>query len=197
MDLHKINEAVQACHRLIEMRSKHNESSKVPELDARCIQGLVGESLNDLDKAVESGDKAAIESAERTVGRVEDLLKKLKSTMTYPWLWEICAFFNERRGKEDFVLEDLMKEYRSLVASHGWERDASPIKKICNLASQISDMNQRTGIKGNLSKSRLMLRSLLKKVEAGNEMNEQELPEEVAKVREKLSELEEALKSMS
>jgi len=194
LDLEKVNESVQACNRLLDLRSKQTDSSKIPELDERCVKGIVGQSLGDLEKAIESGNKAAIDSAERTVKRVEDLLERLRDTMSHPWLFETCAYFNDRRGNGILAHEDLMKQYRSLTGLTGWERDIDKIKKSCKVALIICKMNQKSGSKERFSKSKLMLRTLIKKVESCYDTNNLILPEEFANVKALYDELEESVR---
>ena len=98
----------------------------------------------------------AIDSAKRTLSRVRDLLANMQSTMKETWLFEVTAHFNECIGRADQAIEELMKEYRSLVSFRGWETDSGMIVRICRVLTQISELNIEEGDVANLKKFKLV-----------------------------------------
>ena len=84
MDLAKYDEAVECCHVLIDLKSTRKESEGIPPLEEKAVQGLVGQSISQYMNAVKGDDKAAIESAKRTINRVRDLLTKAATHITLP-----------------------------------------------------------------------------------------------------------------
>ena len=167
-----------------------NMASNVPPLEERCVKGIVGGALKVLEQAKASQDVAAVDSASRTIGRVSSLLDRLRSTTSDPWIWQVCAYFNDKLGNADLVLDDLLKEHRALQATEGWETNATQVKRVCEVALQICAVYQH-GSKESHSKARFMVNRLIKKIRASY-VNEVEMPAEVSLLEEKLQEIESA-----
>ena len=104
---------------MLDFKAKKNASEAIPSLEEKVVRAIVGGSLVTYKEATESKDQAAIDSARRTLSRVRDLLTRLGSTSkSEPWVWEVSAFFNETVGRDDQLLEDLMKNIHSYQAHH-------------------------------------------------------------------------------
>ena len=131
LDLAKYDEAIQACNELLDFKATANLAEAVPPLEEKCVRAIVGGSIESYTKAKD--DKAALDSARRTLTRVHALLERLSSSeTTEPWIWETLAYFNAQIGQDEAVLDNLMKEYRSLQSVQGWEKDTAQVKKICH-----------------------------------------------------------------
>jgi hypothetical protein len=189
IDLKKYDEALQACNQLLDFKAKKNASEAIPSLEEKVVRAIVGGSLVSYKEAIEGQDQAAIDSARRTLSRVRDLLTRLGSTSkSEPWVWEVSAFFNETVGRDDQVLEDLMKEYRALQTIRGWETDNVALPKICRVVQQIHDIHKQGDSKEDLVKLKFLLKGVMKKVEAA--YFNKEIPEEAKKLGEVLTEVE-------
>jgi len=189
IDLKKYDEALQACNQLLDFKAKKNASEAIPSLEEKVVRAIVGGSLVSYKEAIEGQDQAAIDSARRTLSRVRDLLTRLGSTSkSEPWVWEVSAFFNETVGRDDQVLEDLMKEYRALQTIRGWETDNVALPKICRVVQQIHDIHKQGDSKEDLVKLKFLLKGVMKKVEAA--YFNKEIPEESKKLGEVLTEVE-------
>jgi len=245
IDLKKYDEAVQACQTLLEFRNKKNQSEKVPPLEEKCVRGIVGGSLSDLDDALRvcldvsaeaakcsstdktedqkddiiSGtdsaedknqrSKAALDSAKRTIERVNGLLKQLSSSRGSSasdtiWLLETIIYFHQRIGKpKSVILEDYMKLHRTLQAVNGWEKDLDLVKKVCDVALEISDLHMHTvtadhdgsnsvensSNRESLIKCRYLLNRLVSKIATGY-VDDQLGPEEVQVLKTKMAEVQ-------
>lgn len=182
IDLQKYDEAVQATHQLLDFKSRKNASEAVPELEEKCVRAVVGGALGTYEAARASEDSAASDSAKRTLARVDELLKRISSTAkTEAWVFETCAYFNDRVGRGDRALEDLMKEHRALQAVGGWETDAAQLKKVCQVALQITEINRSEGSKESLVKCKFMLNGIVKKVRVAY-FDDSALPEELHQI---------------
>jgi hypothetical protein len=189
IDLKKYDEALQACNQLLDFKAKKNASEAIPSLEEKVVRAIVGGSLVSYKEAIEGQDQAAIDSARRTLSRVRDLLTRLGSTSkSEPWVWEVSAFFNETVGRDEQVLEDLMKEYRALQTIRGWETDNVALPKICRVVQQIHDIHKQGDSKEDLVKLKFLLKGVMKKVEAA--YFNKEIPEEAKKLGEVLTEVE-------
>merc|ERR1711971_436211 len=105
LDLQKFDEAIQAQFELITLQAKKKD---MPPPEEKCVKAIVAGSFKTLEKANDANDKIMIDSAKRTLARVEQLLRKISSVVTEPWIWEISARFHNEMGQVQAVLEDLM-----------------------------------------------------------------------------------------
>ena len=163
----KYDEGVQACNSILDLKNQKQASDNIPPLEERCVRALVGGVLQQFHTAQEQVDEGAIDSAKRSLARVHALLNRLQSTNNpEPWLYETTAYFHEQIGGDgnQQVLDNLMKEYRSLQTVAGWEKDDGEIKKICTVVSQICEIQQREGSPQALSKSKFLLNGVISKV---------------------------------
>lgn len=194
IDLAKYDEAVQACNVLLDFKATKNLAEAIPPLEEKCVRAIVGGSIESYREA--NGDKAALDSARRTLTRVHALLERLSSSATTePWIWETTAFFNAQIGRDEAVLDNLMKEYRSLQAIRGWEKDSAQVKKICQVVKQISQFQMEDGCKESLAKSKLLVSGVVRKVRAVY-LDDSSLPDEVASLVQLQEEIEEQLKAI-
>ena len=139
IDLKKYDEAIQACHELIDLKARRNESEGVEPLEEKCVRAIVGGTVRKYQEAREAKDEIGIDSLKRTLIRVRALLDKIESsTKIEPWFYEISAHFNDELGWEEECYNDLMKEYRTLNSSKGWEEDAYKVYKMVNLMKDIA-----------------------------------------------------------
>ena len=176
MDLKKLDEAVQACQVLIEMKSKKNAKEGIPDIEERIVRGIVVGTVSTYQEAIRANDAPAVDSAKRSLTRVRELLSKLMSTMkNEPWLYEISAFFHESIGCDDLALDDLMKEYRSLQSIRGWETDKSACPKLCQVVAQISDLKLQEKDEKSLKKFKILVSGVVKKIKAAY-FDESKLP---------------------
>jgi hypothetical protein len=190
--LQKYDEAVQACNVLLDFRSTTNAAEAIPPLEEKCIRAIVGGTIEAHRKS--RGDAAAMDSSRRTLTRVHDLLERLSSNATTePWIWETLAYFNAQIGRDEAVLENLMKEYRSLQAVRGWEKDPSQVKKVSQVVSHIAEFQMEDGSKESLVKSKLLLSGVVKKVRAV-QFDESKLPEELCRLEQLQEEVGKRLK---
>lgn len=195
IDLKKYDEAIQACNVLMDFKSKKNASEAIPALEEKCVRAIVGGSMEVYKES--SGDQAAMDSARRTLSRVHDLLDRLSSSSkTEPWIWETLAYFNAHLGGDEQVLENLMKEYRSLQASRGWEKDPIQVKKVSQVVKHIVQLQKEDGNKEALVKCKLLLSGVVKKIRAVH-LDESKLPEEVETLEQLLLEIESQLEAMN
>jgi hypothetical protein len=90
-------------------------------------------------------DAVAQDSSRRTLTRVQGLLDRISATsQAKPWIFELVAAFYDQIGNNEKVLENLMKEYRLLQTSQGWERDDFQVAKIC-IFSYAAQLHVRDG----------------------------------------------------
>lgn len=196
LDLEKYDEAIQACDILLNIKSRRNAGSDgVDGLDERCIRAIVGGSLRVYKAAVSSSNRAALDSARRTLSRVHDLLDRLATeAKTEAWLYETTAYFNEQVGRDEQVFENLMKEYRALQSIAGWERDEFQIRKVCQVVLHIChfyrhhQQQANDGVKVGLSKCKYLLTGVIKKIR-GQRVDASTVPPEVARLEQVLVEV--------
>mmetsp|Transcript_26713 Transcript_26713/g.39789 ORF Transcript_26713/g.39789 Transcript_26713/m.39789 type:complete len:767 (+) Transcript_26713:483-2783(+) len=189
IDLKKYDEAIQACHQLMDFKAKKNESEAVTGIEEKCIRAIVGGALAAYDNAIANDETAAIDSSRRTLARVRELLVRISSTLkSEAWIWECNAYFNERIGRSDQVMEDLMKEHRALQSVSGWETDKVQLSKVCRVVTQISELHREEGSRESLVKCKFLIKAVVKKIEAAY-FNRQ-IPEETAQLENILSEVE-------
>jgi len=161
LDLSKLDEAIQACNMLIDLRTKN--PSTVPFVEEKCVRAIVGSSIN-AHKEAENKD-----STSRTLGRVKELLEKLSNLSdAEPWVFEVLAFFNMTTGQDEKALDSLLQELRTLRAVSGWEKDDTKVSEIAKLATLIHDVYESAEdamIPQNRLKCRFLLRSLIQGIE--------------------------------
>ena len=166
MDLEKYDEAIQACLVIVDFKAKKNESEGIPALEEKVVRPLVVESIKRYHSALKSADEPAIDSAKRTLSRVRDLLSKLQSSMKESWLYEVSAYFNECVGRADQAIDDLMKEYRSLLSFKGWESDTGMLERMCRVVVQMSELHLEESDIGTLKKFKFLVSGVVRKVKA-------------------------------
>lgn len=178
IDLEKHNEAVQSCNILLDFKSTKNMGEAIPPLEEKCVRAIVGGSIEAYRCARD--DKAALDSSRRTLTRVHDLLERLSSSSTTEaWIWETLSYFNSQIGRDEAVLENLLKEYRSLQACRGWEKDPGQVRRVSQVVMQIVQHQMEDGSKESLAKSKLLLSGVVRKIRAVY-MNESEFPDDVS-----------------
>ena len=162
LDLEKYDEAVQACHVLLDFRSTREG---VAGLEEKCVRGIVGGILKQHQES--QNDPVALDSARRSLSRVHELLNRLSSeTKSEAWVWETIAFFHEHaRRDQQAMIDNLMKEYRALMQS-GWERDENQAKKVVKVVTQIADLHRQKGTKENVTKAKFLVKNVVGKVES-------------------------------
>ena len=162
LDLEKYDEAVQACNMLLDLKTTHSVEG-VPDLEEKCVRAVVGGALRSYEKSRSDGDDAAISIERRRLTRVHGLLERIRTAVNEPWIFETMAYFHHKVGQDKQVFDNLMKEYRALVAVRAWERDDYQVIKICQVISQIVDYQR--GNKDELTKSKFLVSGVLKKIQ--------------------------------
>jgi hypothetical protein len=175
LDLSKYDEAIQACHSILDLKERNGATTGVEEIPERCIRAIVGGTTQDFHTALQEHSIVGQETCKRTLSRAHALLERLKSSSTpEPWLFETMAYFHEQIGgnagsKE--VYENLMKEYRALQTVPGWEKDDHQVAKICSVVSMIVDIQKQQHKnaatktkKESLAKSKFLVRGVIQKV---------------------------------
>lgn len=186
LDLAKYDEAVHACNMLLDIKLR----SDIPSLEPRCVKAIVGGAIDRLHEAKD--DEAAQESARRTLSRVYELLNRIASIDTEPWVFETTAYFHEQVGQDAKVMENLMKEYRLLQSIANWEKEDFHVRKTCSVVSHIVDLHMRLGDKQNLTKAKFLARGVVKKIETARP-DDTKLPAEYKRLVTLLKEVEDKL----
>lgn len=169
IDLQKFDEAVQACHRLIDLQARKGDSSTVASLEEKCLRAIVTGALLEHHKAADGSDPSAIDSTRRTLKRVANLLDRTASvTKSNPWIFDLRAHFNECGGRNDHVVEDLMKEYRLLQRTEGWTLNHEHIREISGVALRIVALLEGQGSEESLIKSKFLLNGLITRLLSGD-----------------------------
>jgi len=184
LDLRKFDEAAQACDILLDLKSSKS-SQGVPELEEKCVRAIVGGTVHNYVTANEKGDKIALDSARRSLVRVQDLLDRLGSSTSLPWVYEIRAFLSGQVGLDMEVFENLMKEYRSLTSVRSWEKDDQQVRRVCRTVTQIVHYQQST--KEELTKSKFLLAAVVKRIIQSRSHGS--LPVEVKEMEQLLAEI--------
>lgn len=195
LDLAKYDEAVQACNELLDRRSRQKGSSvEIPALEERCIRAIVGGTIKVFQASRD--DDIKLESCRRTLTRVHQLLDRIASSSdAEAWVFETMAFFHESVGRDEKVLENLLKEYRALQTIIGWEKDDSLIKKVYQVVSHICQLHGYEETSEGLNKSRFMVRGIVKKIEAARP-DDDGLPDEYHQLCKLLQNIEGKLHDM-
>lgn len=147
---------------LIDMKQSLS-SQDIPDPEEKCVKGIVGGILAAYSAAMSNSDKAALDSARRSLPRVHDLLERIRSNHNDPWIFEIMAYFHAEVGQDSQVFENLMKEYRSLTSVRAWEKDDVQVRKIAQVVSQIVHYQRKS--KEDLLKSKFILSGIVKRIE--------------------------------
>ena len=193
LDLAKYDEALLACNMLLDLREMNSSSQGVPALEARFVRAIIGGSLKSF-QATQS-DGIAMESSRRTLSRAYQLLKRLSASADVEsWVYETMAFYHEHVGQSDEILEDLMKEYRSLQAVPSWEKDDIQIRRVCGVVSHIVDIQVRDGSRENLSKAKFLARGVVSRIDSSR-LDDPSVPSDVANLRDLLQSIEQRLEN--
>ena len=196
IDLKKYDEAIHTCVELLNLKATRNSSDKIPMPEEKCVRAIVGGSLQSYHDARAAGDEVALDSSKRTLGRVRQLLDKLKSTMaSEAWLYEVSARFNEEMGWREDVFNDLMKEYRTLQSAKGWEKDPVKISQMTTLMKDIFTHHKSEGTRESLLKSKLLINGVMKKIRIGS--GDSEPPAEATELDALLSDLKISMASVA
>jgi tetratricopeptide (TPR) repeat protein len=196
LDLQKFDEAIQACNVILDLTDEKQASAGGPVLEERCIRAIVAGALLNFRENRSSDDAVAQDSSRRTLTRVQGLLERISATsQAKPWIFELIAAFYDQIGNDEKVLENLMKEYRLLQTSQGWERDDFQVVKVCELVSYAAQLHVRDGSRDSLNKARFLLRGVVQKVRLARELDPK-IPDEVIRVETLLQEIETVLQSL-
>ena len=188
LDLEKYDEAIQACNMLMDLRERRGASDNIPPLEEKCVRAIAGGVIQNLQSSL--GDDAAVESARRSLSRVHALLERINSSsQSEPWVLETLAFFHERVGKDEKVLEYLMQEYRALQGVAGWEKDSFLVKKITDVVVHITSIHRQHGTKEHMTKARFLLRGVARRIQSVH-IDEAFYPPEVSRLEKVLTDLE-------
>jgi hypothetical protein len=188
IDLKKWDEAIQTCTEVLNLKARKNSSDEIPTPEEKVIRAILGGSLQNFHDARTSRETIALDSSRRTLARARQLLDKLKSSTSEVWLYEVSARFNEELGLMEDVVDDLMKEFRTLQSLKGWEDDPVSISKMTSLVKEIYAYHKATGMKEGLVKCKLLINGVNKKLRCAS--CDSEPPKEVAVLDALLSDLD-------
>ena len=188
IDLKKWDEAIQACSEVLNLKARKNSSDEIPLPEEKVIRAILGGSLQNYFEARTSSETIALDSSRRTLARARQLIDKLKSSTSEVWLYEVSARFNEEMGLIEDVYDDLMKEYRTLQSSKGWEDDPVSISKMTSLVKEIYAYHKAAGMNEGLVKCKLLIKGVNKKLRCAS--CDSEPPKEVAVLDALLSDLD-------
>ena len=178
----------------MQFRARKNASENIPEIEEKFVRAIIGKSIAKYEKATLENDKAAIDSASRTLERVNDLLTKISTgPQSKSWIWELRATFDEVTGNFSEVLDHSMKEYRSILSIAGWETDIKQVSKMVELVLKISQMLKKEGSRSSLMKSKMMLNGVVKKI-CSAYFEKSEIPAEVSELEALQNEIETLMK---
>lgn len=208
LDLAKFDEAVQACLVILDFR-KAKSVNGVPELEEKCVRAIVGGVIGNFRTLKETTTTTAstttsttttqvdgaLEASRRSLARVLDLLERLGANSKEPWIFETMAYFYSQVGQEEQVLENLMKEYRSLQSVRGWEKDDAQVLQVCQVVTQIVRLHQLQpsssssgGKEKNVAKSKFLVSGVVKRVQQSR-IDMTNVPEELGRLEQLLEEL--------
>jgi hypothetical protein len=191
LDLEKYNEALQACNILMDLKAKMSTKG-IPDLEEKCVRGIVGGTIAIYAKAKSGSDQAALDSARRSLTRIHTLLERIRASSSEPWVFETLAYFHEQIGQDTEVFENLMKEYRFLTSVRAWEKDDFQVKKVCQVVSQI--VHYQRSSREDLVKSKFLLSGVVKRVEKAR-ADFQDIAEELDSLKALLEEVTNELKN--
>eukprot|EP00934_Nitzschia_sp_Nitz4_P002276 Nitzschia sp. Nitz4//scaffold19_size178191//150805//153585//NITZ4_002008-RA/size178191-processed-gene-0.32-mRNA-1//1//CDS//3329540774//2276//frame0 len=192
LDLGKFDEAAQACHRILDL-STEKSSQGIPELEEKCVKAVVGGVLDRYLKARDGNDTVGLDSARRSVVRVSELLDRIRSISSEPWVFSTTAYLHEQVGHDTEVYENLMKEYRALTAVRAWEKADAQVARVARTVTQIVQYQRST--KDELAKSKFLVSGVVKRIQQGR-THGGKVPEEVLALEKLLEEITEQLKEL-
>jgi hypothetical protein len=186
LDLGKFDEAVQACLVILDFR-KSQSVNRVPDLEEKCVRAIVGGVIgNFMANKQNATQVGALEASRRSLARVLELLERLSANSKEPWIFETMAYFYSQVGQDEQVLENLMKEYRSLQSVRGWEKDDAHVLKVCQVVTQI--VRLQPDCKENVAKSKFLVSGVVKRVQHSR-IDKTNVPEELGRLEQLLEEL--------
>jgi tetratricopeptide (TPR) repeat protein len=186
LDLGKFDEAVQACLVILDFR-KSQSVNGVPELEEKCVRAIVGGVIsNFMTNKQNATQVGALEASRRSLARVLELLERLSANSKESWIFETIAYFHSQVGQDEQVLENLMKEYRSLQSVRGWEKDDAQVVKVCQAVTQI--VRLQADSKENVAKSKFLVSGVVKRVKQSR-IDMTNVPEEIVRLEQLLEEL--------
>jgi len=193
LDLNKFDEAAQACNMLLDLRNS-TSSQGVPELEEKCVRAIVGGTVQKYISAKGSKDNIALDSARRSLVRVQELLDRLSSSSTASWVYETRAYLFGQVGLDMEVFDNLMKEYRSLTSIRLWEKDDQQVERVCRTVVQIAQYQR--GNKEDLAKSKFLVSSVLKRITQARSQGGN-LPPDVKSLEQLLAEVTSQLEELN
>lgn len=194
LDLGKYDEAIQACNMLLDQRSEKQVSAGIPPVEEKCVRAIVGGALQTFQDSM--GNEISMDSARRTLSRVYSLLERIsKMEIAKPWLFDTIAFFHDQIGNDEKVMENLMKEYRSLLTIDGWEKDNYQIKKLCQTVSHVAHIHAAEGSRESLTKARIHVNGIVKRILSARP-DDATVPEEVSQLEKVLLNIEEKIDAL-
>ena len=165
---------------------------QVPDLEEKCVKAIVGGIIDRYRQQSKDDNKVALESTKRSLGRLQQLLQRLQSSYTDPWIFEVTAYFNDAVGNDKEVFENLMSEYRSLTSIQAWEKEDQQVRKVCLVLTQIVQYQRNT--KEGLGKSKFLLGGVLKRIQKAR-VDMSSTPGEVSEIEQLLQEVVELQQS--
>lgn len=159
-------------------------------MEEKCVRAIVGGVILDFKEKKETASTTqvgALEASRRSLTRVLDLLERLSAASKEPWIFETMAYFYSQVGHDEKVLENLMKEYRSLQSVRGWEKDDALVHKVCQVVTHIVRL-QPADSKEKVAKSKFLLSGVVKRVQQSR-MDKTNVPEEVGLLEQLLAEV--------
>lgn len=181
LDLGKLDEAVQACKVLLELRERKGASDGVPLPEERCVKAIVGGSIQECQRS--SGNEAAQAAALRTLARVLELLDELRHRCEQGnelWVLESISHIHSFQGSKSSSatrLQNIMSEYQAIVALPQWEKDDEYVRKICAVLNNMVEIHMNSNAaKSELTKVRFMIKGAVKRVEKARQFDQGSSP---------------------
>lgn len=166
---------------------KSQSVNGVPELEEKCVRAIVGGVIsNFMTNKQNATQVGALEASRRSLARVLELLERLSANSKESWIFETIAYFHSQVGQDEQVLENLMKEYRSLQSVRGWEKDDAQVVKVCQAVTQI--VRLQADSKENVAKSKFLVSGVVKRVKQSR-IDMTNVPEEIVRLEQLLEEL--------
>jgi hypothetical protein len=179
---------------LLDQRSEKQVSAGIPPVEEKCVRAIVGGALQTFQDSM--GNEISMDSARRTLSRVYSLLERIsKMEIAKPWLFDTIAFFHDQIGNDEKVMENLMKEYRSLLTIDGWEKDNYQIKKLCQTVSHVAHIHAAEGSRESLTKARIHVNGIVKRILSARP-DDATVPEEVSQLEKVLLNIEEKIDAL-
>jgi hypothetical protein len=138
-------------------------------LEERCIRAITGGSIRNYKEARSAANEYLVDSSKRTLIRLRELIDKMQETMkSEAWLYEVSVHLNSEMGWKEDILSDLMKEYR-IIQADNWESDQIKVTKMVDLIKDIFQCHKEEGTREGLSKCKLLINGVKKKIGNGAE----------------------------